>query len=268
MLQSPRQPRRRPDAEDLQSLPDSGAAPFFHHGPIERIHARVIGALYERFRSRAAIMIVHVILSALAAAACIAILVLVSRWVLSLRSVHDFEESIVTAIAEWRTVELVDVAHEVSALGGSVPAGIIIVAFAALLWLRGWRYSAISLVVTMAGGMFLNFLLKFPFDRPRPLAMVEDAQVHTTSYPSGHALVATICYGGIAWIAARMTREKKIRVSHYLTALFVITTVCIGRVFLGTHFVSDVVAGLLAGIIWIATILAGLAVLGVVRGRG
>jgi len=268
MLRSPHPTRRGAAASELESLPAQGVAPFFHHGPIERIHGRVILALYSLLRRRPLVMTAHVVISAAAAAAIIALLVLVSRWLLALEPVHEFEESMITRIAGWRTVPLVDVAQEVSALGGSVPAAIIIIAFCALLWLRGWRYSSIALAVTMAGGMFLNFLLKFPFDQPRPRSMVEDAQVHTTSFPSGHALVATIAYGGIAWIAARMTRERKIRHSYYFTALFVIAAVCIGRLFLGTHFLSDVIAGLLAGVIWIATILAGIAVLGVVKGRG
>lgn len=268
MLQSPRPTRGGAQAAELESLPTRGVEPFFHHGPVERIHARVVLALYGRLRRRPVVMAAHVILSAAAAAAFISILVIASRWILSIEAIHRGEEAMISGIARWRTTHLVDVAHEVSALGGSVPAAIIVIAFCTLLWLRGWRYSSISLAVTMAGGMFLNFLLKFPFDRPRPLSMVEDAQVHTTSFPSGHALVATIAYGGIAWIAARMTPQRKIRHSYYFTALFVIAAVCAGRLFLGTHFLSDVVGGLLAGTIWIVTILAGLAVLGVVKGRG
>jgi len=268
MLRSPQKTKQGAAASELESLPSRGVQPFFHHGPIERVHGRVILMLYAVLHRRPLVMAAHVALSAAAAAAMIALLVVVSQWLLALEPVHKFEESLVTSVTRWRTVELVDVAHEVSALGGSVPAAIIIIAFCTLLWLRGWRYSAIALAVTMAGGMFLNFLLKFPFDRPRPLAMVEDAQVHTTSFPSGHALVATIAYGGIAWIAARMTPERKIRHSYYFTALFVIATICIGRLFLGTHFVSDIVFGVVAGAIWISTILAGIAVLGVVKGRG
>lgn len=103
-------------------------------------------------------------------------------------------------------------------------------------WGRGAAYSLIALLAIEAA---INLLLNQLFSVPRPSApeIVKYEQVNLGSFPSGHVFTATVIWGHF-W--------RSRRIPFWLAAL-VVTGVGLGRLYLGVHYLADVVGGVVAG---------------------
>ena len=126
------------------------------------------------------------------------------------------------------------------------------------LWLTKHKYSALLLIIATAGGILLNNLLKVGFGRPRPQVFDWGTTVVSWSFPSGHAMSATVVYSTVAYLAARLQRRHRHRVMTLVGAALLIILICISRLYLGVHYPSDVIAGMLIGLAWAAFCMATL----------
>ena len=120
-----------------------------------------------------------------------------------------------------------------------------------LLWRREWPW-AIFGVCAVPGGMGLNTLLKLAFHRERPTLSGLSAALHTYSFPSGHALAATVVYGVVAVYAVSRFHSVWARTAILAAAALVIALVAFSRVYLGVHFLTDVIAATIEGVAWLA----------------
>jgi len=133
-----------------------------------------------------------------------------------------------------------------------------------LLW-GGQRYRLLLLALAVPGGALLNLVIKQLIHRDRPI-FDDPIQVLTSySFPSGHAMGSTVFYGTLAAIAIWQVREWRVRAAVIAVAALLIALICFSRIYLGVHYLSDVVAGFLAGVAWLATCLFAVAAL---RRRG
>jgi undecaprenyl-diphosphatase len=119
-----------------------------------------------------------------------------------------------------------------------------------VLWWGGWpRLAAVALGIL--GLRLLNPLLKLLAASPRPtldLVLVTE-QAPGYGFPSGHTMSATLVYGGIIWLAEQaIARVWLRRTVQVLAALAIVITV-FGRVYTGAHWPSDVLGGVLWGLI-------------------
>jgi membrane-associated phospholipid phosphatase len=131
------------------------------------------------------------------------------------------------------------------------------VTLAVAVWL-GWRHQwpqAARLAVVPAG-MLLNAGLKNVFQRPRP--HLQDPLVHylTLSFPSGHAAGSTVFYGAVCALVFARWRNRTIRAVAVGLAALMVLLVAFSRVYLGAHYLSDVVAGVAVGGVCLALFLA------------
>jgi undecaprenyl-diphosphatase len=126
-----------------------------------------------------------------------------------------------------------------------------------LLW--GRRLYWLSVVgAAVGGGALLNKLLKYAFYRPRP--HFDDPILTLTSYsfPSGHTMMATVLYGVIAAYLCTKIPEWHWRVISVLVAGLLIVLVGFSRIYLGAHYLSDVLAAMAEGLAWLSLCLTGL----------
>ena len=122
----------------------------------------------------------------------------------------------------------------------------------ALVYLiNGERHHATWLVVTVFGGAALGFALKVIVGRARPVLPDPVSTAPGMSFPSGHALGASIGCCLLLLIALRFLPRGG-RVAAVIAAGLVVVSVALARVVLGVHFVSDVLAGITLGIGWVA----------------
>ena len=123
----------------------------------------------------------------------------------------------------------------------------------ALYWIRtrAWDW-LLTLVLTVPLGMLLNVLLKNIFQRVRPVFDVPLLTLNTYSFPSGHAAAATLFYGLLAaWFISR-TASWRWRAVIALAAAAMVALVGLSRIYLGVHYLSDVLAAVAASGCWLA----------------
>src|SRR4051812_31034431 len=125
-----------------------------------------------------------------------------------------------------------------------------VVLFAAKKWYRaiGW------LALTMLGATVLDVALKYGFHRARPVPFFGGLP-HSYSFPSGHSLFSFCFYGVMAGLINARVRSYWLRVVVWCVAAVMIAAIGISRIYLGVHYPSDVVAGYLAGAIWVGTMI-------------
>lgn len=167
-----------------------------------------------------------------------------------------FDDSVLRWVAEHRTPALEPVMLEITFLG----TGTVVIALVAVsgmfLWLSNHKYSAILLLVSTIGGILLNNLLKVGFGRPRPQVIDWGTQVVSWSFPSGHAMSAAVVYGTVAYLAARLQRRQLHRALTLSASVILILLIAASRVYLGVHYPSDVLAGIIIGLAWAAFCMA------------
>ena len=141
----------------------------------------------------------------------------------------------------------------VSFLGQEGLAIAAIVALVVFLRLR-WRRAALWLVTTIFGALVLDVTLKYAFHRPRPDPFFAPLP-HTYSFPSGHALVSFCFYAVLAGLLARRTSSITLRILIWICAILLVIAVGLSRIYLGVHYLSDVIAGYLAATIWVCAMI-------------
>jgi membrane-associated phospholipid phosphatase len=129
-----------------------------------------------------------------------------------------------------------------------IPANLVLIIY--FLFIKRHRWYSIRVPVIALGGLLLMFLLKFLFNRPRPLIpLVEEAR--GLSFPSGHALMSFSFYGLLIYLVWQ--HVEKVWVRNLLAVLLLLLILLIGfsRIYLRVHYASDVMAGFCMGVIWL-----------------
>ncbi|PJE76052.1 phosphatase PAP2 family protein [Candidatus Uhrbacteria bacterium CG10_big_fil_rev_8_21_14_0_10_48_11] len=126
----------------------------------------------------------------------------------------------------------------------------------ATLYLRRHAADALLLAVGTGSAGLLQFVLKHIFARPRPLFSPLTIE-NTYSFPSGHSLSALVFYGLLALFVYWYTTNHQRRVWAAVIASLIILAIGFSRVYLGVHWLSDVIGGYLIGG-WLLVLLASL----------
>ncbi len=202
------------------------------------------GTLDRQRRSLAPLMVVTV------AAMVFALLLILVRvqWVPLESADHGAAADINSLIAG--NTKFVTVVKAVTFLGSSGVLWTVIGAAAIILALRKrWRL-AIYLLVSGAGALILDPVLKSLVGRLRPVVAHPVAHGTGNSFPSGHALGSIVCYGAILLVFLPAARGRW-RTAFVTVIVALIALIGISRILLGVHYLSDVVGAWAIGITWL-----------------
>ena len=120
-------------------------------------------------------------------------------------------------------------------------------------YLKGWRLSAVLLVVSTAGSIVLTTVLKAVFGRARPELFDAGYQASFYSFPSGHATVAVGFYGMLTVILAYRLGGRALW-AMALSGVLVVLLIGFSRLYLGVHYPTDILAGYLAALLWLVCV--------------
>ena len=121
---------------------------------------------------------------------------------------------------------------------------------AILAWRKAWSWLLV-LALTVPGGMLLNVLMKLAFHRARPVFDHPLVVLTSYSFPSGHVAGATLFYGFLAALFILRPRSWGQRAMAVLAALALVATVALSRMYLGAHYLSDVLAAFAEASAWL-----------------
>jgi undecaprenyl-diphosphatase len=139
---------------------------------------------------------------------------------------------------------------DINSLGGIAILSLLTLLVMVYLLVNRRAAIAAYLVTSVLGGWALETALKYLVDRPRPTIVPQLMQETTLSFPSGHAMMATITYLTIAAILVRYHRSRMARIFLVATAILLCVMIGLCRVYLGVHYPTDVIAGWCAGASW------------------
>jgi undecaprenyl-diphosphatase len=140
----------------------------------------------------------------------------------------------------------------ISRLHSQLGIAIMTLAICIYLWSRHQCYWVLTILLAVFGGMLLNVLLKNLFTRQRPDPNSPILLLKTFSFPSGHTMLAVVFYGTLAALAVSRLRDGKSRVLAIVTAILMIALVGFSRIYLGVHYLSDVLGAIVEGLGWLA----------------
>lgn len=125
--------------------------------------------------------------------------------------------------------------------------------------LAAWR-SRPLIAATIAAAYVLSFAFIWTgwglWNRDRPdLVAGGIAAPGFHSFPSGHAVLTVGIYGLLAFLWVRASRSWLERIIAVVVYLVWTTLVCLSRLALGSHWPSDILAGSVIGLAWLATLI-------------
>jgi undecaprenyl-diphosphatase len=118
------------------------------------------------------------------------------------------------------------------------------------MMLKGWT-------AALVGGPIIENILKWSIRRPRPEFAAPLLHGFSYSFPSGHAMNSTIVYGMLAYIFVTLwTRRGAAKVGIAIFTVLLVLGIGFSRLYLGVHYLSDVLGGFAVGIVWLAACIA------------
>lgn len=144
--------------------------------------------------------------------------------------------------------------------GLTVVTGVSLATAIFLVSMRRWHW-LLALILVVPGGALLNELLKIVFQRARPTLDHPIFTVTGYSFPSGHTMIATLLYGFLAVFLFQVVQRWRWRALGAIGAAILIPLVAVSRMYLGAHYLSDTLAAIAAGVIWLVLCLTAVATL-------
>ncbi len=142
--------------------------------------------------------------------------------------------------------------NDITSLGGVIILSLISLSVVVYLFMQGKWKNAVVVAGASASGVILSETLKVEFARPRPDLVPQLVEVHSLSFPSGHAMLSAVIYLTLGALLARFHKRKRERALIMLYAVLITMLVGASRVYLGVHWPTDVLAGWALGAAWAA----------------
>jgi undecaprenyl-diphosphatase len=164
----------------------------------------------------------------------------------------DADNGIATWFHERLTPTFVTVLHAFTEFGSGEWIGIVLFALVLFFVWKRWWPSLVTLIVAVPGGMLLNEWLKLVVHRHRPFVEGRFADWSGYSFASGHTIAATLLYGQLLLFVLPLLKARHWRLLCIFSAISLVLLVGFSRIALGAHFLTDVLAAMIFGTIWLA----------------
>ena len=164
-------------------------------------------------------------------------------------TVSNMDVSVFNLMQEMRNAPADEIMIAITMLGDGLVLlvlGIAIVAW--LIWHRSYRAAVAATCAILAGKIFVP-ILKYGIQRARPIELYQGAEGF--SFPSGHATMSALTFGVLAVLVSH-SMGRWGRALVYASCGIVVIAIAYSRVYLGVHWLSDVLGGMLFGAIMAA----------------
>lgn len=163
-----------------------------------------------------------------------------------------FDTVVAETIQGWESSGLTAFMKTMTLIGSGAVAPIVaLVAIIFLYMVLGHRRELLFLIAVMLGSEIISRTLKLLFHRARPIVH-RIAEATGYSFPSGHTTGAVTLYGTLVYLVWRHVPSAWGRALVLVCGVAMIVLIGVSRIYLGVHYPSDVVGGLLISGAWLA----------------
>jgi undecaprenyl-diphosphatase len=163
-----------------------------------------------------------------------------------------FDQQALDAFKRLRTERLDVFVEQVTALGNLVTLVVFSVGIAITLRFAMNLREIGFIVASIVGGRVLHVVLRALVDRTRPQAIDTIFSIDSSSFPSGHAMMSAIVYPTFALLLAELIENSWARNTIIAGSFLLAAAIGVSRLYLGVHYVTDVIAGWSAGLFWLS----------------
>jgi membrane-associated phospholipid phosphatase len=226
---------------------------FFQNPFMQRLwkkHPRLISFIYARFSPVHFFGLPFTILMLLTAINLLLLSELAEN-VVNSEATKAFDTWVSTAFFSIRSPDVSVAFYYFTQLGNVY--GVIVIALIAgvyLLW-KQRRFHFTALLVSVLGSGLSMQLLKEYFNRERPLNIAYYTTEASYSFPSGHATAAIALEGLLVYFLVSSIRSRRSRILGTVAGVSYILLIGLSRIYLGVHFLTDVMAGYMLGFFWL-----------------
>jgi len=137
---------------------------------------------------------------------------------------------------------------------GSYGVAILSLVFTIILFLKKYYKLSFYFAFIVGSGFVANALLKLIVQRQRPnfMPLVTETDF---SFPSGHTMGAFIFFTTVVYFFYHLTRKKFITSILLVFAILITFVIGLSRIYLGVHYPSDILGGIVAGFLWVVGII-------------
>jgi len=162
------------------------------------------------------------------------------------------DHELATWFHERLTPAFVSVLRAFTDFGSAEWVGIILFALVLFFAWKRWWPSLVTLIVAVPGGMLLNECVKVLVHRQRPFVDGPFVDWSGYSFASGHTIGATLLYGQLLLFILPALKARHWRLLSIVSAVSLVAVVGFSRIALGAHFLTDVLAAIVFGVLWLA----------------
>jgi len=150
-----------------------------------------------------------------------------------------------------------ETARDITALGGFTVLTLVTIAAVAVLLVYDRRRQALVFALTAVAAQLLSEAAKHFVGRERPSFVTQYDMTSSSSFPSGHSMMAPAVYFTLAAIVAAGELRRGARRMLMAGSVVLVVAIGVSRVYLGVHWPTDVVAGWALGsaialVAWVA----------------
>jgi membrane-associated phospholipid phosphatase len=134
---------------------------------------------------------------------------------------------------------------------------ILVILVCYIFWLNNKKTLITPFLITVAGSGIVTVIIKFLVNRARPGGDIALYTETLSSFPSAHAALISGLFGILIYFLWRFGSKsifgRSLLTKIILTVIFILVIILVGfsRLYLGVHYLSDVLAGYLVGLMWL-----------------
>jgi len=140
--------------------------------------------------------------------------------------------------------------QDVTVLGSAPIVTMVVVLALGYLLLAGHGRTAAAFGLGIVLAAISSYAFKGVFERPRPLATEALVLLDVYSFPSGHSVIASALYPMLGALVAQVVDGRRLKAYCISCGVLVMMLVGASRIYLGVHYVTDVLAGFCLGLAW------------------
>jgi len=171
------------------------------------------------------------------------------------RPIIDLDREFAEVLHARASPPLTQLFEAITALGSSQTLALVALIAVAILVSRRQLLDALLVVIALLGAELIDAAVKDGFERERPVFTDPIARrASGFSFPSAHAGASMALYGALAFLLSRDRMSPRTRVGCFVGAALLVGAIGFSRLYLGAHYLSDVLAGFTLGLAWVTLV--------------